>query len=149
MVPENVPAPREQMDPVHIPHSDPPRLHPTLFALLAKGFAGYISNMLVGVSQLPCLQSAIHTTTEEVVHAENTAGWIMQPNLPLLHLVVHLQDYCHRAVLQEFFSGFETLCHGDPDVTLLFDCQMDHDVDHLVYQKFWEGRVSGEADNNI
>jgi hypothetical protein len=52
-------------------------------------------------------------------------------------------------VSQQIVSRFQTLCDGDPDVTLLFDCQTDHDVNHLVYHKFGEGRVSGEADNNI
>jgi len=74
---------------------------------------------------------AIQATAEETADSEDTAGGIMQPDNPNLHLIVQFEYNRYRTVLQQRFSPFKTLLHHLPDIALLLDCEPNHDVDHF------------------
>jgi hypothetical protein len=65
---------------------------------------------LVWIPQLHRLQLVTQATTKEVTNTQNFAGWVMDPNLSHLHLIVHLEYHGHCTLCCKSLSAPFKLC---------------------------------------
>jgi hypothetical protein len=148
-VPENPLAPTEQVNPLHIADHNPSRSGRALPANLANFLLHRMCMRAVLVPQFHDLGVAIQATTIEAPDAQDSAGWIVQPDLPDLHLIVDFVYDRDSAVLQQSLGAFETLFHNGPDVPLLLHSEPHHHVDHFCDDELGQSRVTGEADDKV